>query len=344
MIEAIVLEMEQRKGYLVGQVVETFYLGGGTPSLLDTREIKHLLAAAQSRFTFASDVEFTLEANPDDLNLEKLEALAEAGVNRLSIGVQSFFDADLRLMNRAHQATEALHCIQQAQQVGFQNISIDLIYGSPSTTADMWQQNLDTAFRLEVPHLSAYCLTVEPRTALAHLVQKGKYPPVDEEKAHRQFQTLVQQTQAQGFEHYEISNFALPGQYSRHNTSYWQGQAYLGLGPAAHSYDGHARRWNIAHNPKYIQALQTQSGDYYEQETLSPANRYNEYVMTTLRTQWGIDPAAVSAPFRDYLNARVQPFLVRQQILERDGRYVLADAAKFLADGIAADLFWIEEG
>jgi oxygen-independent coproporphyrinogen-3 oxidase len=345
-LAAMHMELEQRRHELAGQSVETIYFGGGTPSILPVAAIDGLLQAIGRHYTLGNNLEVTLEANPDDLSPQHLADLKLAGINRLSIGIQSFHDADLRFMNRAHNATEALRCVAMAQDRGFADLSIDLIYGTPTMDDEAWAYNLQLALALGVPHLSAYSLTVEPRTALDSFISKGKLPPLDEAAAARQFQQLVQATVGQGYHHYEISNFALPGRYARHNTSYWTGAQYLGIGPAAHSYNGAARRWNVANNARYAKTVPA-GETYYEEETLTPTNQYNEYLMTSLRTMWGVDMAAVSQRFgnerRQQLQLQVQPYLSAGQLSLTDNQLLLTNAGKLLADGIISDLFEVDD-
>ena len=247
LVDSIISEIHWRNSYLKDVNIQTIYFGGGTPSLLTHQELSNILAAIRSEYQISAGAEITLEANPDDLSKAKLASLHQLGINRLSIGVQSFFQEDLEYMNRSHNASQALDCIHQAHSLGFQNISIDLIYGSPTTTDEMWQQNVQQALDLSIPHLSCYALTVEPKTALAHFIKTQQYVEPDENAAARQFEYLVEQTKEHNFLHYEISNFALLNQISQHNTNYWRGVPYIGIGPAAHSYDGNSRQWNVAH-------------------------------------------------------------------------------------------------
>lgn len=340
MVEAILLELGMQRDYLCGEAIRTVYFGGGTPSLLDRASLDRILDAIWKHFPVVDGpLEITLEANPDDLSIQKINELKQTPINRLSIGIQSFSEGDLRFMNRAHSAAEAVSCIQLAQDAGFENLTIDLIYGSPTTSDAQWAENLQRAFDFDIPHLSCYCLTVEDRTALAHLVRTGKAQPVDEEHAARQFDFLTKSTLAAGYDHYEISNFAKPGWYSRHNSSYWEGEKYLGVGPSAHSYDGLSRQWNIANNAKYLRSVQSGTVPF-EREVLTPAQRYNEYVMTTLRTMWGCNLLKVKAlGFEAHFSDHVADYLA-QGLLERDGHTVrLTPNGKFLADGIAAGLF-----
>jgi oxygen-independent coproporphyrinogen III oxidase len=346
MVEAMLRELDWRQRYLREEELSSLYFGGGTPSLLEEGELMALFDAVHRYFRLASDAEITLEANPDDLHPEKLAALRRSPVNRLSIGVQSFSEEDLRFFNRAHNAREARECLERARAAGFENLTIDLIYGAPTTSDAQWLKNLRMAFESNIPHLSCYALTVEPKTALEHFIRKGKVPPIEEEQAARQFELLREATAAAGYEQYEISNFAWPGRYARHNSSYWSGEAYLGIGPSAHSYDGHSRQWNVANNAKYLRALsgtKLEATQLYEREELQPSDRYNEYVMTGLRTIWGVELKKVRAlgpDFEQHLRTAAQPFLEEGQLVQQKGAYQLAPQARFLADGIAAALFW----
>ncbi|HMX39446.1 MAG TPA: coproporphyrinogen-III oxidase family protein, partial [Saprospiraceae bacterium] len=346
LLHALSREMEMRRDYLHGLPLGTVYLGGGTPSLLSISELVEIFEHIESTFPLISPayagMEVTLEANPDDLSPQYLHDLRHhTPVNRLSIGIQSFSEHDLRWMNRAHNADHARQCLQAAAQAGFHDLSVDLIYGSPTTSDAQWAANLDTVLEAGIPPLSAYCLTVEPGTALGHWVKKGSQPPPDEERAAAQFEHLMRRAAAAGYEHYEISNFALPDRYARHNTSYWQGASYLGIGPAAHSFDGHSRQWNVANNPLYIKAIE-ENRIPCEVEALSPAMRYNEYVMTALRTMWGVDAARLSAwgeEFAQHFRHSVQPFLADGTVEAKEQHYRLSPAGKLLADRIAAGLF-----
>lgn len=323
------------------QAVETIYIGGGTPSLLSAFELNDLLEHLFGIFTIADKPEITLEANPDDLLPEKIAELRHyTPINRLSIGIQSFFDADLLFMNRAHSANQAQQCLENAQNAGFDDLSIDLIYGTPTLGAEQWEQNLMRAFTLGIPHLSAYCLTVEPRTALAQMVKTGKAMPVADEYAAQHFASLVQMTKEAGYEHYEISNFCLPNRHSRHNSGYWAGTPYLGLGPAAHSFDGTTRQWNIANNAAYIRAITTDQIPA-EREQLSTAQRFNEYVMTSLRTMWGCQLPIIEqrfgAAFRAHTQAIAPKFIAQELMTQNDHTLTLSNKGKFLADGIISD-------
>ena len=344
LVASIARELELQRRYLNGAMIETIYFGGGTPSVLAASELEMLFSTINKLFKIAPDAEITLEANPDDLSLEYLKNLKSATpINRLSIGIQSFSEADLRWMNRAHNAIEARACIEYAQDSGFDNLTVDLIYGSPTTPDEQWLANLQTIFDYDIPHISCYALTVEEGTALDDFVKKGKSAPSDDEHAARHFEMLMDEMRRNGYEHYEISNFAQQDKYARHNSNYWNGVPYLGVGPSAHSFDGTSRQWNVAHNPQYVKALA--SGEVpFTREELSAAQRYNEYVMTSLRTKWGVDPKAIAARFGKkyltYFNRKVVPF-VKQKIVATDGKkYFLTDTGKLLADGVSMALFF----
>ncbi len=341
LIDALKKELELRKSE-IEEPISTIYFGGGTPSLLDTEEVQDILDLISINYKVVETPEITLEANPDDLSLTKIIELSKV-VNRLSIGVQSFFDEDLKMMNRAHTAHESEMCLKNAKQY-FDNITIDLIYGIPDLTEDRWRKNLQKAFDLDIPHISSYALTVEHKTALEHFIEKGKYPPIDENLAAEHFNILISEVQKQGFVQYEISNFGKPDYFSKHNTSYWEGEQYLGVGPSAHSFNGKTRSWNVSNNAKYIKSIE-QNELPSEVEVLSQDNRFNEYIMTRLRTIWGIDLKVVEQEFGvDYLNhilSNVQIFEKQSLLLNEEGVIKATDKGKFLVDGIAAELFVI---
>lgn len=343
MLQAMITELDLQKDYLHDTALQSVYLGGGTPSLLRQEELNRLFEKIHALFEVAADAEICLEANPDDLTEAYLEELAEGPINRLSIGIQSFFAEDLAFMNRAHDAEQALRCIPLAQAAGFYNLTVDLIYGVQALSDERWKSNLQRVFDFGVPHISSYCLTVEPGTALDHFVRKKKVQPVNEMQSARQFEILMEEMAAHGYDHYEISNFAKPGHYARHNANYWLGVPYLGIGPSAHSFNGKSRQWNIAHNAKYLKALQN-GQPAFEREELSPAERYNEYVMTSIRTIWGcrLDKLeALGGDFARYFQQQAAPFMKDAKIQEADGVFSLTRAGKLLADKIAMELFWV---
>lgn len=341
MIDALLKEIELSKAYLEGEKIETLYIGGGTPTQLQHSELAQIVERLNMVYGLSELTEFTIEANPDDLHtVQQIKELGQLGINRFSVGVQSFFDEDLRYMNRAHNANEAYHAILRVQDSGFENITIDLIYGSPTTSDDRWEKNLETAFTLKVPHISAYGLTIEPKTALERKIKNGQAKPVDEEQSARQFNILTKQMRQHHFEQYEISNFARSGRYAQHNTNYWMGKKYLGLGPSAHSYNGVARRWNVANNINYIQQIM-QSRIPFTEEILSGAQIVNEKIMTSLRTQWGLTVSDFDPSISEYIKRSMKDiapahYTFKNEVLK------LTDAGKLFADSIASALF-VEE-
>lgn len=341
-VKALLREIEHRHPYLQGQEINTIYFGGGTPSLLQNDDFYSIQQALQRTFNISKDAEITFEANPDDVNEDFLEGLKTTFVNRLSMGVQSFFSDDLHYLNRVHDGHQALSAIKLAQQAGFDRITIDLIYGIPTLTEEKWLDNLYTFFETGLTHLSAYALTVEPRTALAQLIDKGKYTPVDEVQSTRHFEILLQKMEERGFVHYEISNFALPGHYSRHNSTYWLGGHYLGLGPSAHSFNGLSREWNVSNLAQYVQNSVSNSS-VEEKEVLSLVQRVNEYIMTSLRTSWGCDLEHVrnvfGAAYADYLLRATAGDIERGHLYMKEDKLFLTNQGKLFADGIAANLF-----
>ncbi len=345
MVAAIIKEIALQKKYLPSPKLDSVYFGGGTPSLLNEEDLDLIFTAIHQQYELAADAEITLEANPDDLNPVKLKALANSPINRLSIGIQSFSEADLKFMNRAHNAQEAKQCIDLARDAGFEQLTVDLIYGSPTTSDAQWAENLETVFAYKVQHLSCYCLTVEPGTALGHFVEKGKAPPVDEGKAARQLDHLIRASSAAGFIHYEISNFAQEGHFAKHNSAYWKGRPYLGVGPSAHSFNGQSRQWNIANNAKYLKAIAKDQLPF-EIEELTADQRYNEYVMTGLRTIWGVtleELEKIDPSFVDHFVSGAALFLEKEQMEKEGSVYRLTTAGKFIADHIAMELFLVKE-
>ena len=341
-LRALVNEIKLQKLYLNGETVETIYFGGGTPSILSAEEISSIIQNIAAMHSIASNAEITLEANPDDLNKEKLKSLLKTDVNRLSIGIQSFFDDDLIWMNRAHRASEAKSAVMRAQDTGFENLTADLIYGYPLLTDQKWKYNLEKVFELNIPHISSYAITVEPKTALAASIRNKKQPVIDDQQCAEQFISLMYAMEQKGFEHYEISNFCKPGQYSRHNTNYWKGIKYLGIGPSAHSYNGETRQWNIANNARYINALE--SGDVpAEIETLTETDRLNEYIMTSLRTIWGLDLAkldTIAGSAAAELLPSADQFFEKGWIIKKNDIICLTQTGKLFADKIASGLFF----
>ncbi len=341
LVQALLKEIEMEREYLGGQPVETIYFGGGTPSILSVNEVEILLESLYKNFTVASGAEITLEANPDDITKEKLQAWKKAGINRLSIGVQSFFEEELQWMNRAHNAWQAKESLELATSQ-FENITMDLIYGSPLLTDAMWKENVDAAISLGIPHLSCYALTVEEKTPLQKMIQLQQRLDVDNDKQARQFLLLMQWLREKGYEHYEVSNFALEGYRSRHNSSYWKGASYLGLGPSAHSYNGIERRWNIANNQIYISS--TREGQpKRETEVLSEQNRINEHIMISLRTKEGLDLDTIETHWGNAERKRIEiqsaKYIKAGYIVQEGAFSRLTDEGMLRADGIAADLF-----
>jgi oxygen-independent coproporphyrinogen III oxidase len=340
---ALLKEIELRMPYLNNETVETIYFGGGTPSLLPASAIGSILNTLYRNFSIAPNPEITLESNPDDMEPDLLEAWKRAGINRLSVGVQSFFEEDLSWMNRAHDANQAIHSIKLAVAAGFDNFSLDLIYGLPWLTDEKWSKNLHNAISLNPTHISCYALTVEPKTLLYKMIRLKKTEDVQPEKQASQFLTGIQELEAAGFEHYEISSFAKPGKRSRHNSAYWQSKKYLGLGPAAHSFDGTSRQWNISNNALYIKSM-SEGRLSVESEQLLPRDLLNEYIMTSLRTMEGLDLKLVSSHFgNDKSNELADNAIeyIRLNQMERDNeKLVLTRKGKLFADGIAAALFF----
>lgn len=342
MLEAIGREIALQKDYLGVETIQTIYFGGGTPSLLGADEINAIIDEISRFHTIASGAEITLEANPDDLDEQKVKALRQTPINRFSIGIQSFFDDDLFWMNRAHRGHHAEASVKRVQDAGFENITADLIYGFPLLTDTKWKLNMDKFFGLHIPHLSAYALTVEPKTALASFIQKQVYAPLNDAQGAAQFGLLMQTAADHGFEQYEISNFALPGKYSRHNSAYWSGEKYLGIGPSAHSFNTESRQWNVANNAKYMLAI-AEGNIPAETELLTEQNRLNEYIMTALRTMWGLDMtklAKISPGAETELLIAAEPYLEKGWLLREAQTLKLTFEGKLFADKVAADLFF----
>ncbi len=340
---AIIKELELRRDYMQGTSIETIYLGGGTPSLLSSDEIKQIFETIQKNYIVDKIKEFTLETNPDDLTKEYIRSLRNSPVDRFSIGVQSFRDEDLTYMNRAHNASQADFAIKAAQDAGFTNVTIDLIYGTPGLTDTAWKNNITKIRELGIPHFSSYALTVEEKTALHHAISKKKSAPVDPAQSAGQFEILMEQAAAMGFEQYEISNFALPGSYAVHNTNYWRGLPYLGIGPSAHSFNGTARGWNIANNIKYTESILTQKKVPFEEETLTSVQQLNEYIMTSLRTMWGCDLEKISSNWDSGAAEEVEKsshlFQEKNWMMQDGNKLILTTAGKLFADRIAAEMF-----
>ena len=342
LLQALIKEINLQKTYLGNDTIETIYFGGGTPSLLSANELNLLIGTITSLHTVSADAEITIEANPDDLDKTKLQALRQTDINRFSIGIQSFFDDDLEWMNRVHRAGEAEASVKRAQDTGFENITVDLIYGYPLLNDTKWKHNLDKVFELDIPHVSSYSMTVEPQTALASFIKKKKQAAMDDQQSVEQFTLLMHAMQTHDFEHYEISNFCKPGHYSKHNSNYWKGVKYLGIGPSAHSYNGETRQWNIANNAKYMQALE-KAEIPAETELLTETDRLNEYIMTSLRTMWGLDLKKLNniAKGADgQLNKAAQRYYENGWIAQKEEVITLTQTGKLYADNIAAGLFF----
>lgn len=343
LIHALVKEIVITPISSSNEMINTIYFGGGTPSILGIDDLLMIFDALQQKFSISTSAEITLEANPDDITIEKLLQWKQAGINRLSIGIQSFLEEELVWMNRAHNATESLACIDKVIEAGFTNFSIDLIYGSPLLDNDNWKRNVEIVFAKNIPHISCYALTVEPSTALEKQIAQHKKQPVDPEKQAAQFLLLMEWMQQAGYNHYEISNYAKPGMESKHNSSYWQGKHYYGFGPSAHSFDGTSRKWNIANNALYIQSLQKDIIPS-EEERLTVTQQLNEYIMISLRTREGLNLDIISQKFGEEFNNKIlvagRKYEATGKIKINANKIVLTKAGKLFADGIAADLFF----
>ncbi|WP_099370735.1 radical SAM family heme chaperone HemW [Sphingobacterium sp. 1.A.5] len=346
LLDAMLKEIELRASYLEDNKVESLYFGGGTPSILEAKEIDQLIGQVAKYFEISPSAEITLEANPDDLDKKKVQDLRNTEINRFSIGIQSFYEEDLIWMNRAHNSEEARSSIMRVQDSGFENITCDLIYGFPLLTNSKWKGNMQQLIDLDVPHISSYSMTVEKKTALAHMINKGSTPALNEEQSAEQMLMLVDTLTSSGYEHYEISNFAKPDRYARHNSNYWKGKSYLGIGPSAHSFNGTSRSWNIANNALYIKGILAKELPL-ETEQLSKNDRFNEYVMTSLRTKWGIDIKYVEREFgSDFLNSlleNIEEYEYKKDVnISDQGIITLTPTGKLLADQIASELFILD--
>lgn len=340
MVLALLSELKQRKDYLKDEIVETIYFGGGTPSLLTTFELDKILDTIRSYYQLSTNPEVTLETNPDDINTEVLIAWKNIGVNRLSIGIQSYRQKDLDWMNRAHNVAEAQNCVRLAKNAGFSNITVDLIYGLPDYSILEWQDAIRATIDMDVPHISAYCLTVEQRTVLNKMVQKGEITPADEDQQSDHFLILVNELEKANFSQYEISNFAIDGFESKHNSNYWKGKPYLGIGPSAHSFIGNSRRWNIANNYKYMDGIETNS-IYWEEELLSSKDQFNETLLTGLRTSSGVELKKLftyGESNQDF-NNKINEFVRLGWLIANNNQIVLTKEGRLKADFIASELF-----
>ncbi|KAF2507788.1 radical SAM family heme chaperone HemW [Flavobacterium zhairuonense] len=343
MVVALAKEIAMRKNEFTNEIVETIYFGGGTPSVLSNNEINFLISEVYENYKVVENPEITLEANPDDLSAERILELSKSPINRLSIGIQSFYEDDLKMMNRAHNSAEAKKCLEKSTKY-FDNISLDLIYGIPGMSDEMWRQNIQTALDFGIPHISSYALTVEPKTALSKLIKTGKVAEPQDEVASNHFMILVEMLQKNGFIHYELSNFGKENYFSKNNSAYWLGKKYIGIGPSAHSYDGEKRGWNIANNSLYLKAIQNDELPI-ETEILTISDRYNEYIMTGLRTIWGVSLDRIEKEFgSEYLNyllEQSQKFLNDDLLSIENNILKPTPKGKFLTDGIASDLFYL---
>lgn len=343
-IQALKLEIETRKNDLKGQKIETIYFGGGTPSILKENELADILSFLNQEFQISNEVEITFEANPDDLTPAYLQGIYEAGINRLSIGIQSFNDVLLQKMNRRHNSKQAVDCVENAVKTGISNISVDLIYGLPGLTEKEWKTSLNQVFKLPVQHLSAYHLTYHEGTAFYTWLKKGTLKELKETESIIQFETLIGETRLHGFEQYEISNFAKNKIYSKHNSSYWQGKNYLGLGPSAHSFNGDSRRWNTSHVESYIKALKYKQ-TYFEEENLSENEKYNEYILTRIRTIWGVSYPEMESSFGDrkakHFLKNIQKYIDVNLVIEKNKLFTLTEKGLFVSDEIMTDLMII---
>jgi len=344
-LDALKKEVELQKDYLGTKKINTIYLGGGTPSILNQVELMQIFDTIDKHFEIAKDAEITLEANPDDLTKNKIKELKNTPINRFSIGIQSFYDEDLKLMNRAHNSQEAISAVKGAQDAGFENITIDLIYGIPDLTEHRWRNNLQNAFLLDIKHISAYCLTVEPKTTLAHQVKTKQIKNVDEQQSSEQFEIMLEAMKQQDFVQYEISNFCKDNYYSKHNSNYWLKENYLGLGPSAHSYNGSTRQWNISNNALYIKGVEKNKLNF-ELEELSDSQRYNEYILTSLRTIWGtsldIIASSYGNDYQTYCLKEVEKYILSEDVKIEANKLFLTNKGKLIADKIASDLFKTE--
>jgi len=343
LVKSILTEIDTRINYLTNKNIETIYFGGGTPSLLSEKETFQIIEKIYKLYNVSKDAEITLECNPDDLSDEKLKELKRLEINRLSIGLQSFNEEELIWMNRAHTAKESESSVKRAQDRGFENITIDLIYGSKFSNLANWKKTLDKAIALQIPHISSYNLTIEEKTKLGHDFKIKKEVAIDDEKSSELFLEMIDRLEKNNFIHYEISNFGKEGFFSKHNSNYWKGEHYLGLGPSAHSFDGKSRQWNVSNNNLYIKYIDERSNDYFEKEILTETERFNEYILTSLRTIWGIDLNYLKTNFNsDFVrnfSLQIQEYISQETVIVKNNTYTLTEKGKLLADKIASELF-----
>lgn len=345
MINSLKKEIELRKHYLNNTTIETIYFGGGTPSILTESEISLLINTITENYTVINNAEISLECNPDDLTREKVQNLKKAGINRLSIGIQSFNNEDLKFMNRSHSSLQAIESVQLAKEIGFNNISIDLMYSLPKQSLEKWKKNLDIAFSLEIQHISAYSLTIEEKTKLKYLLKKGEFSELDDIASSEHFDLLMMEAEKNKFIQYEISNFGLNGFFSKHNSKYWQAGHYLGIGPSAHSYNGETRSWNVNSNTKYIEGI-SENKIKYEEEILSNFQKYNDYIMTSLRTISGVNLNYIKQEYGEnyliYFNNELQKWIKSEHVFIEKGTVYLSKKGKYISDNICADLFKVD--
>ena len=341
MIKALVKEMELENGFLESEQVETIYFGGGTPSVLDYDEIMIIFEGLYKNFKISKDTEITFEANPDDLTKQYLMELVKTGINRLSIGLQSFSDQELKLLNRRHQSKTGINAVYDSKNAGFENISVDLMYGIPGMNIETWENNLDIAFQMEIKHISAYNLTIEPNTVFSRYIREGRIKMPEEDTVIEQLRVLIKKAGENKFIHYEISNFCQDGFFSKHNTNYWKQVKYLGLGPSAHSYNKEIRRWNVADNKKYMDSI-GKNKTPFEKEYLDSRKKYNEYILTSLRTMWGIDLKFLEESYSkepmDYCLGLSKRFIDYGMVEKKKDNLILTDQGKLIADNITSEL------
>ena len=346
MISAMLVEIENKKNYLKKNEIHTIYFGGGTPSFIESKKLNELLEKIKSLYKIIENAEITIELNPDDITETKLKELKSIGFNRLSIGVQSFFEEDLKFMNRSHSGKEAIDSIKLSQKSGFKNITIDLIYGLPNLSNTNWKKNLTKINALGIEHFSAYALTVEPKTKLDYLIKSKKINAISDDKVVEQFKILQEKTNNMGFVQYEISNFCKNENYSKHNSSYWKRKNYIGIGPSAHSFNGNQRQWNIKSNSKYIEKIKKKE-TYFEIENISIVEQYNEYILTSLRTIWGVNHDYLKLNFDEKINLNfknsVKKWLDSKNVIKKKGNYHLTNKGMIIADSISSDLFFIQD-
>ena len=346
MISAMLVEIENKKNYFKKNEIHTIYFGGGTPSFIESKKLNELLEKIKSLYKIIENAEITIELNPDDITETKLKELKSIGFNRLSIGVQSFFEEDLKFMNRSHSGKEAIDSIKLSQKSGFKNITIDLIYGLPNLSNTNWKKNLTKINALGIEHFSAYALTVEPKTKLDYLIKSKKINAISDDKVVEQFKILQEKTNNMGFVQYEISNFCKNENYSKHNSSYWKRKNYIGIGPSAHSFNGNQRQWNIKSNSKYIEKIKKKE-KYFEIENISKIERYNEYILTSLRTIWGVKHDYIKSNFDEKINlnfkSSVKKWLDTKDVIKKNGDYNLTNKGMIIADAISSDLFFVQD-